>query len=157
MAQNSPQAINIPQFRGPVEYLAHPPAVKFDMDNQGIINGDTNGQIANSGKGPYLIPQDETRQIGKRLIQNIGTDPILVHVGGQGVLDLVNAGNFEAVLAGGSADNDGLGSQIDLSNVNGRVSIMVETGTLRASIFQAYTPDLMGRTGQAPVVIPSAA
>lgn len=152
MAQDTPQAINIPSFLTAGDNLAAiSQARKLDVDEQGLIDGDAfPALIGGAGKGPYKIPQDPTRVIGKRTIQNVGTDPILVRVGSPVSGDVLTAANFQFILAGGNADNDGLGSQVDLSNVNGVVSLLTQTGTIRAALFQAYTPDLRGRNAPVP-------
>lgn len=53
----------------------------------------------------------------------------------------VAAESFHGILAGCTAQDDGLGSVVDLSRFKGRISVMATGGALRACTFNAYLPE----------------
>ncbi len=155
MAQNSPQAVNIPSFKCPGDFLrdiACP--AKLDMDQQGLIDG---AAFAYIGAGPYLIPRDYNRQLAVRTLHNMSTNPVKYRYVSPRSDDTVKTADFNGVLAGGVAQDDGLGSQLNSDKLDSDISIMCDTGTLRVAITQAYEPGMMlGRNTALPVSIPPA-
>lgn len=100
--------------------------------NYGTQNGATNSvsspTIVSTTSNTVALAANVTaggyENVRLRLIQNIGTVPVLYCLGGT-----ASASNYHGVLAPGIAARDGLGSVLDLTSWKGSVSVAVESGT----------------------------
>lgn len=80
------------------------------------------------------LPYNASRRYVTRFLQNVGTAPVLVSVGdGPGV------DSHHFILAKGTADNDGLGGQVDLSRIAGPIYVASADGNaIRVATMQTY-------------------
>lgn len=108
MPAASPQA-QLPQFRSSGDALAAmTQAQRLNIDAPSILTGNASAQDAFA----------DDPNVAYRAIQNVGTTPVNVCINTNAT---ANIAHF--VLAGGTSDFDGLGSEKDLSVFRGRVSI----------------------------------
>lgn len=153
----SPQATNIKEFPTAGDFLNDlTRARKLDVDQLGVIDGSVAAQgIANAGAGPFTIPTGGGRIVGKRFLQNCGITALKYKIIRSNISqDKVSTNDFHGVLAACAAQDDGLGSQIDLSNIRGSISVMVDSGTIRCCVMQAYVQETEGLMVASPENIP---
>jgi len=89
---------------------------------------------------------DDQEGVCLRVLQNCGTTACyyLVYDDKDPVTPPTNpsAGNFHGILAGGSAQDDGLGSILDCSRFKGRILVAPVSGGVRLATFQARGPEM---------------
>lgn len=97
------------------------------------------GTIPGIGQGPYKLPLERGKVIGRLFIQNLAIVPLNYRIV---KVDEVNAtasaAEFNGVLPAGSAQDDGLGGQLDLSLVKGDVYLFAQSGNIRATRMISY-------------------
>lgn len=69
-----------------------------------------------------------------KFAQNCGTNAVKYKIGS----DLTGPDDFHGILAGGSAEDDGLGSVLDLSKIQEAIYILAVTGTPRVATVLGY-------------------
>lgn len=123
----SPQATGIPN-RPSARHLVE--RLSTTMQSTGVLG--PNIVVAN---GQALPEQKKTLF---RQIQNCGTVPVKYLISNT---EDCTALNFHGVLAACTAEDDGLGSILNLSKVSERVTILGVGGTPRVCTFVGVTPE----------------
>lgn len=86
-----------------------------------------------TGTSEEIFPAESNVAI--RVISNCGTNAVKVCIG-----DVATANLFHFIIAGGSADDDGLGSVVDVSRYTGKVTVY-SAAAHRLATFRAYAPE----------------
>lgn len=124
---SSPQATGIPN-RPSARHLVE--RLSTTMESSGVL-----GPNLITANGQALPRQKKTLF---RQIQNCGTVPVKYLIDND---NDCTALNFHGVLAACTAEDDGLGSILNLSKVSDRVTIIGVGGTPRVCTFVGVTPE----------------
>ena len=87
-----------------------------------------------TGTSEEVFPAEDT--VAMRFLQNCGTNAVKVAIGDTAA----STDYFHFIIAGGNAEDDGLGSIVDVSKYKGAVTVY-SAAAHRIATFRAYAPE----------------